>query len=191
MIYILRSDTRQHQVLTVEKDEDTDIADVFDGRHLGDQWTCPRLFAYVEDTHGCRLPQSDSPGFLPGIPILSRRAVTILKPLISLHGEFLPINCREQELYAFNVTTVVDGLDLENSDYETFRASNNIMVVNKYVFISSAVEGLPIFKIVHIPRGVVFVNDDFVDLVHRNSLTGFLFTPAAFGDLYYYPPKRS
>ncbi len=105
MTYLLRADVRHYPTVTVGRDEDTVYADFFDGRHSGEGWSSPAFHIYEKDR---RLPTSDSPGCLPGVPLFSKKARESVEHLISPHGEFLRLACREQELYAFNVTTVVE-----------------------------------------------------------------------------------
>jgi len=189
MNYILRADVNHYQTVSVDRDEDVAVADLFNGSEIAPRWLAPPM--HIHEKGRETRPPSDSPGFLPGIPLFSPRAVNVLKALLNSHGEFLPLNCHDQELYAFNVTRIVNGLDLTHSDYKIFPSTGRIMLVNKYVFISSVVENLPIFKIIQFPRGTVFVDDSFVHLIKHNKLTGFLFTPAEFGDLYWPPESKT
>ena len=80
------------------------------------------------------------------------------------------MSCKDVELVAWNVTTVVDALDEGLSSVERF-PSGRIMSVKKYQFKASRVEGLIAFRVPQI-RTSIFLGPEFVERGKEAGLTG-------------------
>ena len=120
------------------------------------------------------LPLSDAPGFT--IPVFSRRALEVLRPLIKDSIEELEFQFEEAEYYGINVTAVLDVIDYSKSEYRTYSDGKRIMVFEKYVFKQcDELKEHNIFKIVDEPRRKAFVSDKFKQMVEENNLSGFKF----------------
>jgi hypothetical protein len=141
----------------------------FDGRSKINSW----VPFEVERLHENEL--GNAPGFLPHIPIFDKKAVEAVKDLIAGSAEVLPLICREGEFYAINITQVLNCIDYEKADFETFSDGKRIMMFNKYAFIENIVKGKHIFKIIDAPRSRPFVSDEFRQRVIMNDLKGFDF----------------
>ena len=176
-IYTLSADANRYQNIIAASGSGWDRFRDFDGRRLGEQWGIPQVRALIDEEQNKNLPVGDFPALASHIPVFTPRAADALRPLISPFGEFLNLNMEGQELYAFNVTKLVDGLDRTNSVYQTFPDGKRIMIIEKHVFIPSAIEGLPIFKLAPLPLMYVYVSHTFVECVKRNDLKGFWFRP--------------
>jgi hypothetical protein len=126
-------------------------------------------------TYGIRKKKElgDAPCFTS--PVLSKKAVKCLKPLISENVEILPLKFKEGKYFAVNIITVLDAIDYEKSEYITFSDKKRIMLFDKYVFIEEKVANIPIFKIVDEKRRDGFVSDEFKRIVEKNNLRGFKF----------------
>ena len=121
-----------------------------------------------------KLELSDAPGFT--IPVFSKRAVEILRPLIQNSIEELELQFEEAEYYGINVTTVLDVIDYSKSKYKMYSDGKRIMVFEKYAFrICNELNNNNIFKIVDEPSRWEFVSDRFKQIVEENHLSGFKF----------------
>ena len=120
-----------------------------------------------------QLELGDAPRFT--LPVLSKRALRYLKPLIKENTEVLPLKFNESKYFALNIITVLDAIDYEKSVYTTFSDKKKIMLFDKYAFIEEKISNIPIFKIVDEPRGNGFVSDEFKRMVEDNDLLGFKF----------------
>ncbi len=106
--------------------------------------------------------------------VLSRRALNALLPHIGHLGQTLPIEFDECEYQLFNVTNVVDALDIENAEVRYFKDGGFNRVI-LYAFKPEAVRDQLLFKIPQQPSGFAFCTDRFVKIVQDAKLTGFGF----------------
>lgn len=143
----------------------------FDGRKKKDIWK--RLPVKRMEPEK-KLELSDAPGFT--IPVFSKKAVEILRPLIQNSIEELELQFEEAEYYGINVTTVLDVIDYPKSKYKMYSDGKRIMVFEKYAFKRcDELNNNNIFKIVDEPRRWAFVSDKFKQTVEENGLSGFKF----------------
>jgi hypothetical protein len=106
--------------------------------------------------------------------VLSRRALDVLLPHIGSLGQVLPLDFDEAEYFLFNITNVVDALDIASSEVAYFK-DGGLKWIKRYVFKPDAVRDQWLFKIPQKPTGFAFVTDRFVEVVQRAGLTGFGF----------------
>lgn len=143
----------------------------FDGRKRKDCWK-PLPVRRMEPEK--KLELSDAPGFT--IPVFSKKALEVLRPLIQNSIEELELLFQEAEYYAINITTILDVIDHSKSKFKMYSDGNRIMAFQKYVFKScDELRNNNIFKIVDEPRRRAFVSDKFKQAVERNNLSGFKF----------------
>ena len=121
------------------------------------------------------LPMGDFPLLAFHVPVFNERAAERLQPLLVGNGELLPLLCDEGSFFAYNVTTVLDALDIEKSIVIRF-ADGGIQDVIRHEFVPEKLIS-PIFKIPQVPD--VFVTDEFQDAVIKHELEGFHFKLSA------------
>jgi hypothetical protein len=108
--------------------------------------------------------------------VLSDRALEVLLPHIAPFGQVLPIHFAECNYSLFNITNVVDALDVKRSEIEyILPTGSSIYRIKKHVFKPEIVRDQLIFKIPQRPGGFAFCTDHFVKLVQDAKLTGFDF----------------
>jgi hypothetical protein len=136
-------------------------------KRVAHNWVPPELSGKIA-------PGNDYPCINLIHPAFSRRAVDCLRNLLDPNGEILPLRPKNGDFFAYNLTTVADVLDLENS--EVIWTSNKYAVVDitRYEFRGDAIEGLSIFRIPQNPAAT-YVTDRFVSAVAAHSLGGFDF----------------
>ena len=123
------------------------------------------------DDEGEPRTEADLPWLGGHVLVLRERAAGLLAPLLERHGELLPLSCPDADLWLFNVLTVVDALDEENSEIIRFD-DGDILNVERYAFRPDTAAGPAVFKVPQLLRGPLFVSDEFVGAVEAAGLTG-------------------
>ena len=95
---------------------------------------------------------------------------------MNLSGEFLPLACNEKDYVAFNVTDVIDALNVDRSQIVYF-PNGRVLDIKRFVLNSEPLFKSVMFRIPQMPLSRVFVTDRFVDSVRDAKLQGFLFEP--------------
>lgn len=121
-------------------------------------------------------PVRDFVSWMLAAPVLSERAVTALRPLISPYVEVLPlIEVKRKQLYAINVLHLIDCLDLARSEV-TWSSTDpeRVLNVRRFVFDPARLPADPVIFKVPEDTGEVFVSQSFVEAVIQHRLTGCL-----------------
>jgi hypothetical protein len=143
------------------------------GQRCAETWTPLEMYLLkVDDSSGKRFAYSDCPWFGSHTPILRRPAVEALASLVERDAELLPLTCPEAELVALHTYTVLDALDVDQSDIVRFPSSGRVMAIRSYVFRPDALENVVVFKLPQYLRGCTFVTQPYVDAVERAGLVG-------------------
>ena len=114
---------------------------------------------------------------MPSRTRLGVSAVDVLGAILKEGGELLPLICSQGTYLAFNVTCVVDALDIGRSELVRF-SNGRIMDVTKYAFYADRLPAGHIFKVPQTSRMDVLVTSRFVDIATKAGLSGFLFKRA-------------
>ncbi|WP_147263735.1 imm11 family protein [Roseimicrobium gellanilyticum] len=136
--------------------------------NLAPGWQPPRCDGAVR-------PENDYPCINLFLPAFSKRAYDALSDLLLPNGELLPLVTHAGSFFFFNVTTIVDALDLEASKCK-FWCDPPTTAVNVYhfEFLPDRLKGLSIFRILELPS-FTFVTETFVERVKAAGLQGFCF----------------
>ena len=98
-----------------------------------------------------------------------------LKPWLNeMFGELLPFKCKEGDYFAFNITLILDALDMDRSKIVRL-SSGTIYNIDEYVLKASKIKNGTILKLKHNEKSYPFVTEDFVNAVKKEGLTGFDF----------------
>jgi hypothetical protein len=173
-VYILESDDK-FQNLSVVEDQDWEVINKLDGTPQGASWKPLKVEVYGDDGNRER-DEGDFVDLAGLVPIFSCEAAKRLKEILRSSGEFLTLACNERGYVAFNVTDVIDALNVSRSEIVYF-PSGRVLDVKRFVLNLERLSSSVIFKIPQIPLGRVFVTDLFVNLVHDAKLRGFQFKP--------------
>jgi hypothetical protein len=140
-------------------------------------WIPPELQVLVDDDE---LPPQwvavDNAYFTGLNLLLSARAVSVLRPLIGPHGEFLPVRADFGDYAIFNCFTEIDVLDDRNTEGKRFSSGRFMEIFRYALHAERLVDPPPIFRMLG-RRGPLFVTDPFRALVEEHRLTGFVFQP--------------
>lgn len=141
----------------------------FDGTARAANWT-PIQMRLLREDEGQKFLRSDMPWLGEYAPVLKSNAVEQLGSVLTKNGELLPLECDEMPLWVFNVTTVLDALDLKQSDIIRF-PSGGIMDVNAYIFQPSRIHDESAFRVPDLDT--VFITEDVVKLAGKLAGVGF------------------
>lgn len=170
-IWKLDCDVDNYENLSRSDNLDLDILQSFDGRSLLKSW----IPIKVKPMYLGKRPFSNTPGFLPHIPVFDEKAISVLEQFLNGNSEILPLKCSVGKFYAINVTKIIRGIDYAKSDYKTFRDGKRIMRISKYYFDIEKVDKEDFFKLSDEPLKKPFVSDAFKSTVIDAGLTGFKF----------------
>ena len=98
--------------------EQADIdADIFDAKGLPLQWaTRPKAVVFVEPRRKKPKPRVDISALRPGALVLNGRAKAKLEDLLSQFGQLLEIDVEGAPEWFYNVTNLVDCIDVDRSE---------------------------------------------------------------------------
>lgn len=143
----------------------------FDGRSHADGWV-PIPLESIDDAP---MPMGDALGFHFG-PLISDRAVAVLKGLGLTGIEYLPFCCAGQIYYLPNVLGTLDCLDRERSDcLYSPSTPGHILFVQRYVLRGELLRDVRIFRLKDEPLRAAFVTEPVVEAIRKSGLRGFLF----------------
>lgn len=117
------------------------------------------------------LKYSDAPWYARSALVFRRSAVTALGPMLSAHGELLPLKCKEADVVMFNITRVLPAIDEAASGAE-YWDDGLLHSVERYVFRPKAIAGIDIFKLANVRASPAFVTQRFVDQWQAAGLRG-------------------
>jgi hypothetical protein len=120
-------------------------------------------------------PYQDFPGIDMVLPAFSRRACDALREFLEPNGELLLLNSTNGEYYFYNITTVLDVLDLARSRCDFWCDPPTTAVdIDYFAFHEEGLVGNSIFRVLELPI-YAFVTDAFRDRVFDSGLHGFHF----------------
>ena len=120
----------------------------FDGEPRASAWTrVPVRRVRANERQACN--PSDFPWLGSHALVMRRSAVDALQDILDANGEVLPLSTEDGvELYVLNAR-VVSALDEANSSLMKFPGTDRIMRIKKVAFVTSAIEGVDIFRLPH------------------------------------------
>jgi hypothetical protein len=177
IVYGLRYRGNDYNGLRLPPDCDNyDFVCRFEGERWGDAWVpIPVRTEHAHDGRRAKNRDGDYPALHPAIPVVSQRALDVLRPLISNFVEVLPLQHPTDRYYIIHVLEILDCLDQEKSEGER-GSSGRLYQVEKYVWKPGVIdETKHIFKIKGLDFYWPFVSASFKRLVDENGLLGFGF----------------
>jgi len=148
----------------------------FDGQPRRSSWTPVKMERLLKDERGRALRRSDFPSGSGGdMLLLTEKARQALGESLTPVGELLPLDCGDEILWALNVTLLLDVLDQERSELLRSTETGKILRVKKPVFRAGLLDGVELFKLSAMPRGLIYVTEPFVKRVQASRLQGISF----------------
>lgn len=165
-------DTDRYHRLVLSDAQSLEWINQFDGSSASSWWTPPPISVYENKELG------NFPYLAGNLPFFDAEAWARTQPLLEGHVEALPLPPPRPdwpELFAINVTTVVDCLDEEASDLTRF--NDLILGIGHYVLHEERLADVPIFRIPGYELTTVFVSPEFRALVDDHGLRGLRWRP--------------
>jgi hypothetical protein len=88
-------------------------------------------------------------------------------------GEILPLACSDGEFCLFNVTTVIDALNEEESDVE-YLSNGKPLTIKRASFETSKLVDIDIFRLPQFPYGNIYVSERFIERTRSAGLLGLI-----------------
>ena len=191
-LYQLRPDPDLFNGLLLE-DQDWNLPLRLKGQRMADSWRpLPVKSQLAHDGRRARNQEGDYPSLGGIIPVLNRRSLDVLRPLIESAVEILPLAHPTLELYAIHVLDVLDCVDYDRAEYTRYsdgdRGVNQIL---RYAFRPGTLDNRHIFKIKQFEVSFPFVSEEFKRRVEDNGLLGFEFWPIDDEGRLQQPPERA
>ena len=165
-VYLYACDTDAFRHLVTD-DGNFDVLDSFQRESLANEW-----FPLLVELRGQgNLPIPDILQLDYRIPVLTHKALQVLKPHVPKDIELLKLRCPDQQLSAFNLIRSCDCLDARRSDIRRNRFGN-IVEVRTGVFDYAKIASRGMFTIPM--HGGVFITEQFYNCVVQSELTGLL-----------------
>ncbi len=101
---------------------------------------------------------------LVGLYVLSKNAVEELYDLIKNDVELLPVMVEGEERWVMYVTSVLDCLDYEKSEYKQF-SDGSVLSFDALMFKEDAIAGHNVFRHRERPRGFIYASEAFMKRV--------------------------
>lgn len=99
-----------------------------------------------------------------------------LEDVLKESGELLPVFSERGEYFAYNVTSIVDALDVSASEID-YLSTGRLANIRSYSLYLDKLDDAIIFKLPQATWLDVFVTDRFVKRVEECQLLGFDFKP--------------
>lgn len=175
-VYRLKNDVNRYQYFLPAKTGE-ELVLVMDCTSRFATWNPPEVFIYEPLSI-----RGDFFQFLSGTLITSPLATETLRGFLEMAGELLPIY-HDNEVYSLlNVTTCINCLNQEQTEWRYDSTRTMRTTPKKYVFHPDRFAESRIFKIPETYRGELFVveyeageDDEFRTLVEQHHLRGLLF----------------
>lgn len=168
----LPSGGAEYEFLNLVRTEDLDSIRLIDGTSRAQKWT-PFPVILERENEGERMVESDAPTFvISGMLVLRPAAVLAMGPILREHGELLPLDCPDAQLFAFNATQVLDALDEPKSTFMRHPSDSQIFWIQKYVFKPEVIGSRSAFRITTERMSPIFVTQEFVDRWNAAKLRG-------------------
>lgn len=160
----------------VENSKKLELIDMFNGTKLAKIWT-PMIVKYINGRNikGKPKRKGDLSHFLAGAYIVNSIFVDELKGYVEDHAEFLPLIYKNKEYYLMNVTTIINCINHDKSEFEYSPSTGEVMWCKRYSFIEECLEGIHLFRTAEFPRASIFISDELKRRISESRLEGIRF----------------
>ena len=122
------------------------------------------------DDRGRTRQHADMPLLTSNVLILRDEAIEAVGPLLTPHGELLPLRSPEARLALFRARQLSGALDEGRSDLVRF-SSGRIMDLHAPMFHPSVVASAGAFVLAEMPRGHMYLTGELVDAIRGTGRT--------------------
>jgi hypothetical protein len=174
-VYRVKNDVDYFQYFLTKKKEEYHRL-IMDGTPKSKNWSPPLVYIYRP-----KHQKGDFYNTSSGSLISRPKATEILRPQFESAGELLPLPYRKEIYTILNVTTCIDCLDKEKTEWVHAKSTNTRLMIEKYAFHNDRFTSI-IFKIpetcmseVLVVEGLKDTKDEFRHIVEANRLLGLIF----------------
>lgn len=139
---------------------------------LSESWK-PIEVLELTDIDGHQLAISDFPWLTNGVLALSEFAIKALYRELQNFGEILPLSCPTCKYHLFNSLTMLDALDMNQSEVLRLPNSERIISIETAVFIADVIGDIPIFHLPYPHPSKLYVTEGFLTVLDDKELIGF------------------
>lgn len=150
------------------------LRDQLNGGPIGRNWVSPMMKLVRECVEHGQLSATDAPWLGAYTLVLKYSAVEKLGSFLRDYGELLSMRCTDSDLYAYNVTMVIDALDAQRADIAHFK-DGGVMRIRRYAFRSEIVADAGIFKIPTLCSSPMFFSERAVGIWNNAGIAGIAF----------------
>ena len=112
------------------------------------------------------------------MPVVSKKAMKVLRSLMNKSVEILPLN---SDYWVLNILDVLNCLELDKSKITRNPVTQRVSSIQKYVLHLDKIADKHIFKITETKGLEVIISDNFREIVEKNNLNGLSFSEVIFG----------
>jgi hypothetical protein len=159
-------DTDQYRSLAPVEDETTEAL-LSLGAAPATDWQAPRFQWTGEER------VSDFPFLIGHVPVVSDRALDVLKPFLGPLVDTLPIRVPGGGYTALHIRDLADCLDTDASKIRWFEPGH-ARSIERYVFDPDALRGHGLFRLQIFPDGYAFLTGEVMAAIKSAGLTGLM-----------------
>lgn len=154
--------------------EQFDLVYQLDGAPRALEWEAP-VVTLIRDVDDGQLRPADTPWLGQHALVFRDQIVDQARHALASAGEFLQLtpDGGGAPLWLFNVTTVLNALDLEASELDRFPSSGRVMRVRRHVFRPDVVDTVAAFKVPEVRT--LFLSDGAVAALSQPPMAGLRF----------------
>jgi hypothetical protein len=177
-IYRIVPDVNRFQGLSVEDDkvwQGTMLT--FDCTPKSSTWAAPSVYVLQP-----KLKKGNFFNLCPGALVLDAHAAEVLRGLLEMSGELLPLRHKDEQLTVLNVVGCFNVLDESKTTWVYGKSTGAKIRIERYAFHASRLTETPLFKIpetcksdILTVEGLKDSDDEFKGRVERLGLKGLAF----------------
>lgn len=177
-IYRIVADVNQYQGFSVDGDQvwqgDTLT---FDCTPKSSKWAAPSVYVLHP-----KLRRGNFFNLCPGTLVLDGQATDVLRDMLEMSGEMLPLSCKGEQFTVLNVTDCVNVLDETKTKWVYGKSTGARIRIERYAFHPGRLTETPLFKIPETCKSEILTfeglkdpDDEFKPRVERLGLKGLIF----------------
>ena len=181
-VYKILTDKENFRIFNLDLEElFSELGEDFDfnfpsmGVYVKDSWKTLKKGEFIQTPeYPDAIETPDISEWQSGDLVLSDKAFSLLHKYLSDYGEFLPVQCNNDNYYIFNILNIMNVVDMNDSEQDIDQGI--YMGINKLSFKEDLLADTLIFKTKFDNLTGVYCTDTFRDLIDELGLTGLLFT---------------
>jgi hypothetical protein len=160
----------------VHANEEDAWSGTFKPNGLPKHWeTRPHIQPFVDKKRKNPKPQADIGHLVPGAMVLNEKSYNVLKDFLQQYGQLLPVDCKGEVKYYYNVTHLISVIDVANSE----KLEGGTAIVRARFLDAAIPKDAQIFKDPITANARIYLSTAAKEILEKNitenGLTGILF----------------